>query len=1164
MTGVAPVKRELHISRRARDKYQFEETLFAQHGDVIFADFHAVRKFVKRMNEKRNVIDFPEKAVRSGEINGMGLIHEILHYIIQQFRQQKNNQLFREMSDHLSESFDSHELEQILIAFADEFPPVKVYRRDMDVNQYLAGSTEGEPHKHIILEELILLWLSNNNPAFSEYLELFDDARLEKTTKYVKIMGAIEEFFDNQPQYGPGNENLLRMLQAPTKASPHSIAGQLEWIRGHWASILGKYFYRLLKSLDFIKEETKMRFGTPGPARAYDFTGDVEYERFSKDQDWMPKVVILAKNTYVWLDQLSKKYSRSITRLDQIPDEELDTLARRGFTGLWLIGLWERSNASLRIKQMMGNPDAVASAYSLYDYEIAQELGGQEAYNNLHSRAWERDIRLAGDMVPNHVGIDGKWVREHPDWFVSLDHSPFPSYSFSGPDLCEDDRVQLYLEDHYYDRSDAAVVFKRVDGHTGDEKYIYHGNDGTSMPWNDTAQLNFLNAEVREAVVQTILHVARHFSIIRFDAAMTLAKKHYQRLWFPEPGTGGDIPSRAEYGMTREDFDRVFPKEFWREVVDRVAEEEPDTLLLAEAFWLMEGYFVRTLGMHRVYNSAFMNMLKTEDNAKYRQTIKNVLEFNPEILKRFVNFMNNPDEETAVAQFGKDDKYFGVCVLLVTLPGLPMFGHGQVEGLTEKYGMEFKRAYWDEEPDQHLVQRHEREIFPLLHKRYVFAESKNFLLYDLYTPEGHVNENVFAYSNRTGDERALVVYNNKFDHARGVLHTSSAYKEKTGGGDQAHLVQKTIGEGLDLQNDPNSFCIFRDQISGLEYIRNNRKIYDQGFFVELGAFKYQVFLDFREVVDTDNMYAELTEYLDGRGVPSIDEALQETLLRPIHEATRSVFNTTIFKEWYDHRGSKNPEKSVAEIFDADREHGIEKFLREVKEFTDSEGDIDEVAAEITDSLIALLKLPVQRDTIDEKVHEPLESDLAELADELEDPEQWLVLFSWAFVKSLGKLQTETEFEDLSRSWIDDLLLNNIIHDLARELEMSGDQAMEVVELVKILTSFQHWFEVDPDTPNAAYRVMETLLHSGLIRDFLSINRYQDALWFNKESFEKLCWWLRILLMYDVVESGTTGAAVRRLEAHIEIVETFERAESESGFRVTVLLDALKTEESPVA
>ena len=125
------------------------------------------------------------------------------------------------------------------------------------------------------------------------------------------------------------------------------------------------------------------------------------------------------------------------------------------------------------------------------------------------------------------------------------------------------------------------------------------------------------------------------------------------------------------------------PTEFWREVVDLVARELPDTLLLAEAFWMMESYFVRTLGMHRVYNSAFMHMLRDEENAKYRLTLKNTLEFDPDILGRFVNFMNNPDEETAVEQFGKGDKYFGVCTLLATLPGLPMFGHGQLEGYAE-------------------------------------------------------------------------------------------------------------------------------------------------------------------------------------------------------------------------------------------------------------------------------------------------------------------------------------------------------------------------------------------------------------------------------------------------------------------------------------------------
>ena len=161
----------------------------------------------------------------------------------------------------------------------------------------------------------------------------------------------------------------------------------------------------------------------------------------------------------------------------------------------------------------------------------------------------------------------------------------------------------------------------------------------------------------------------------------------------------------------------------------------------------MEGYFVRTLGMHRVYNSAFMHMLRDEDNAKYRLAIKNTLEFDPQILKRYVNFMNNPDEKTAIEQFGNGDKYFGIAPCLSTLPGLPMFGHGQVEGFREKYGMEFRKPKWDETPDEGLIAGHEWRIFPLLHRRYLFADVEQFLLYDFFTPNGSVDEEVFAYSN---------------------------------------------------------------------------------------------------------------------------------------------------------------------------------------------------------------------------------------------------------------------------------------------------------------------------------------------------------------------------------------------------------------------------------
>ena len=602
-------------------------------------------------------------------------------------------------------------LDDLLDAVGDEFPDV------------------GDRPAPTRLEELLLLRLANENPAARPLRALVDDTPLprEPTTETIN---ALETYQAGLTPIGPNGETLIEMLRAPARAHPTSLAGQLRYVREHWRSLLGAeldaLLDRLLVTLDVIAEEERglhLRFGGGGDGgaggggrgEAPDLTGlDAEPERFSSDSAWMPRLVLIAKSTHVWLDQLSRRYQRDIHTLDAVPDEELDRLARWGITGLWLIGLWERSKASRRIKAWRGNPDAAASAYSLDDYRIADDLGGEAAWADLRHRAWARGVRLASDMVPNHMGIDSHWVIEHPEWFLSLPEPPYPGYTFNGENLAEDERIEIRLEDHYWDNSDAAVVFERRDRWSGDRRYVYHGNDGTSFPWNDTAQLDFTQAAVREQVMRTIVDVARRFPVIRFDAAMVLAKKHVRRLWFPGPGEGGGaIPSRAEFGtMSQADFDAAMPTEFWRDVVDRVAVEAPDTLLLAEAFWLLEGYFVRTLGMHRVYNSAFMHMLRDEDNAGYRRVLKETLEFDPEILKRYVNFMNNPDEKSAAEQFGKGDKYVGVATLLATLPGLPMFGHGQFEGFAEKYGMEFRRASMDEQPDQWLIDRHEREVVP--------------------------------------------------------------------------------------------------------------------------------------------------------------------------------------------------------------------------------------------------------------------------------------------------------------------------------------------------------------------------------------------------------------------------------------------------------------------
>jgi glycosidase len=880
--GGLPAYRIVEIARRFREKYAFEGR--------FTTDFRTARELAHRMSG-RGPAGRPARAEpaapRASEINALALIEEILRYVVHLYLRQASPGLFRDLL--VTPRSRVPRLGALLPAYAREFPAPEVYRRlaeaDAGPGAWLEGETGGFPNRHLAAQGLFLLLIADRNPAYAPYRELLDSRPLARRKTYPPLYDALHRFFESRPRFGPDDQNLADMLRSPAVASPDSLFGQLEYIRYRWGALLGEYLDRLLRALDFLREEQKLRLPAAGLARPPEYSeADFEGERYSQDRDWMPRLVLMAKSTLVWLDQLSRRYGRHIRTLDQVPDEELDTLARWGFSGLWLIGIWERSPASRAIKRQCGNPEAESSAYSLSGYRVSAALGGEASLASLAARCRSRGLRLASDMVPNHTGLDSDWVREHPDWFIQVGSPPFPGYTFGGPNLCAQPGIGIFLEDHYYNRTDAAVVFRRSDA--SGTRYIYHGNDGTHLPWNDTAQLDYLKAEVREAVIREILSVARRFPIIRFDAAMTLTRRHYQRLWFPEPGSGGDIPSRAEHGLARAEFQRRMPLEFWREVVERVAAEAPDTLLLAEAFWLMEGYFVRTLGMHRVYNSAFMNMLKTEDNRGFRVLLKNTLEFDPQILKRYVNFLNNPDEETAIAQFGTGDKYFGVCLLMATLPGLPMFGHGQVEGLREKYGMEYSRAYVEESPDEELIRRHEREIFPLLRRRYLFAEVEHFRLFDLYTQQGAVNEDVFAFTNSAGHERALVLYNNRYAEARGWLRRSAAFKGKGEG-----LVQEDLGQALGLSAEEGIYCRFREVISGLEYLRPAHDLHERGLYVELGAYRCQVFLDFREARDGEGApYAELEAALGGRGVPSLDDALADLVLRPVQEGFRAAYD----------------------------------------------------------------------------------------------------------------------------------------------------------------------------------------------------------------------------------------------------------------------------------
>jgi len=185
------------------------------------------------------------------------------------------------------------------------------------------------------------------------------------------------------------------------------------------------------------------------------------------------------------------------------------------------------------------------------------------------------------------------------------------------------------------------------------------------------------------------------------------------------------------------------------------------------------------------------------------------------------------------------------------------------------------------------VQRHQREIAPLLKDRHIFAESTHFVLYDFWTGYGTVNENVFAYSNRHDGQRAVILYNNSYGSAEGTIHTSVGSMDKGSG----EMRQRTLAEGLALPWDDQAILSYRDSASGLEYLRWSHEIFESGMSFSLRGYQYVVLLHWRELHSSQEWpWDRLCDELHGAGVPDLDEAIINLRLRPLHEALRQALS----------------------------------------------------------------------------------------------------------------------------------------------------------------------------------------------------------------------------------------------------------------------------------
>jgi hypothetical protein len=507
-----------------------------------------------------------------------------------------------------------------------------------------------------------------------------------------------------------------------------------------------------------------------------------------------------------------------------------------------------------------------------------------------------------------------------------------------------------------------------------------------------------------------------------------------------------------------------------------------------------------------------------------------------------------------------------------------MFGHGQIEGFTERYGMEFKQARLNESPNESLVARHQREIAPLLKKRYIFAGSANFTLYDFWNGYGHVDENVFAYSNRCDGERSLVLYNNKYDSTHGTIHISAAFMDKGSG----QMRQRSLADGLGLPTSDAIIIRYRDT-HGLEYLRRATDIHWHGLSFDLRGFQCVCLLDWRELRSTaEYPWDSLCDTLRGAGVSNLDQELTRLRLRPLHDTLRQAISTDNIQLLSTIAGTREPilrsagsEKNKPPAALPKPDPQLDSLLEKSQAFlgklievvpNDLRNSINPVipaAAKVSQSSAPQPSAPSYADNVRElataatyipSLAQSISTDWPAEARRMlpgrkpgsQADQAWVPVLAWIVLRSL---QPQGDMLSL----FDRLELRAALADIFATFGIEGEARWRAAAQVRMLLS----------KPEAAVSVRsKSFWDDPDVRWLAGVNTASGITYIHREQFEELLAWLQLPALIKIAQQKS-GQAKSIAELEAAFAATCEAAHA-AGYQLDAYLTSAKPQSTAPA
>jgi hypothetical protein len=352
------------------------------------------------------------------------------------------------------------------------------------------------------------------------------------------------------------------------------------------------------------------------------------------------------------------------------------------------------------------------------------------------------------------------------------------------------------------------------------------------------------------------------------------------------------------------------------------------------------------------------------------------------------------------------------------------------------------------------------------------------------------------------------------------------------------------------------FAAFRDALTGLEYLHRARDLADRGLNLQLHAYQTHTFLHWRDLrADAAHPWGELCDSLAGRGVPSLDDALHNLQLRPVHEALRGVVDSTLAEALARcslmKEGSERTTAVASTLGVLQHRAGV--LLAEAERYVASgAGETAGVAADLAchgnaapaltslvERLDAALRLPAlyqlaAAPRVEAHVVLPLGD-----AWHSKSVAVWSTVLGWCVLETLGRLQNPSEPEGAAAALFEALRLRE---PLARAFAFPGDpQEDHWRAAARLRASFAH-----------ASRTSAPLswVHDPDVAWLIGVHNYEGVGYFVREDFERLLWWMALPHLLEIAQEENPDPSRLRV-VNGEISERIEMA-ARGGYKVEML------------